>query len=275
MNADKIFVINLDDKIHRYEKFYDLGLNIERFSAVDSRENFKVCEQYDLKLNPVGVSDKLYFSQTTGAVGAFCSHYLLWLEILNKGYKDALIFEDDAYTEDIKNLLKSKLEIPSNCDFLQLNKRWHHKKNYYMNFDGLESYYLTNSCAKKLIENVKNREHWNNKVKTTPFEGMFSRSKLAKSDIFKEENNSNQWSEKKSIVCAVDKFVGYCATPSLDKNRITIHFNKKINVFEQKEKSDIELRGIKSWHTSTEYELRKFMKSSYYEFWNKGLFLST
>jgi len=267
-----LYVINLDDKIHRYEKFYDLKCGIERFSAIDSREDYRVCEKFGLKLSPVGLADKLYFSQTTGAVGAFCSHYLLWKRIVDENIPSAMIFEDDAFVDDIYTLLKSKYTVPVHFDFFQFNKRWHHQTNYHKNFDGLESYYITNRGATKLIEFIKQRDHWNGHVRSGPF-GRFTKSPLASNSLFLNDVKTQNWSNKNTIVCAIDKFVGFAATPSL-KNHISIGFDKKVSVYEQCERSDIELNGIKPWHTMVDHELTEFLKSSYFEYWNKSLFVS-
>ena len=43
-------------------KFYDISDRIERFSAIDSRNDFRVCKNLGLELDPMGLSDKLYFS---------------------------------------------------------------------------------------------------------------------------------------------------------------------------------------------------------------------
>ena len=60
MKIEHIFVINLKDKSHRWEKFANLHPNIERFVAIDF-EDYRVCEEIGLKLDPVAMADKLYF----------------------------------------------------------------------------------------------------------------------------------------------------------------------------------------------------------------------
>ena len=57
---EKIFVINLEDKEHRWSKFRDINNKVERFEAIDSRKNHLICEDYGLKLAPVGLTNKLY-----------------------------------------------------------------------------------------------------------------------------------------------------------------------------------------------------------------------
>ena len=273
MKIEHIVVINLKDKIHRWAKFYDIHPNIERFNAVDSRNDFRVCEKYGLKLDPVSVADKLYFSQTSGSVGAYCSHYLVWKHILNENWNNALILEDDAYTDDVKTLLDLDLEFDDEYDVHQLNKRWHHSENFHMNFDGLESYIVTNRGAKILIEATHERTHFNGKVTSGPY-GKFKKSKLENVGLFKSDENQN-WGVPNIISCAVDKFVGFCANPQLpSEKRIKIKFEPRISVYEQRLKSDIEVDGVRSWHECSEYELLNFIDSPYYEYWNRGFFLS-
>jgi GR25 family glycosyltransferase involved in LPS biosynthesis len=273
VEIDKIYLINLDDKIHRWDKFYDIDSRIERFSAVDSRDDFRVCESLKLELSPVGLSDKLYFSYAPGAVGAYCSHYLIWADILRNNYKNALILEDDAFVDDVIKFLNSDFEVPNNIDFIQLNTRWYNAESFYLNFDGFESYILTNRCAKIFVETTHDASHFQNKITSGPF-GFYNTSKLKDSDLFKKDYKKQDWTKKNKIRCAVDKLAGYCANPKIQKNkRIRVEFAQKIQIYDQKEKSDIHLNEL-PWHEQSEHEIIQFTKSQTFEYWKSKLYLS-
>jgi GR25 family glycosyltransferase involved in LPS biosynthesis len=273
MKIENIFVINLKDKSHRWEKFSQLHPTIDRFVAVDSREDYRVCEEYGLKLSPVAMADKLYFSQTSGSVGAYCSHYLIWKQIIKNNLNGVLILEDDAYTDDVEKLINENIEYDETYDLHQLNTRWHHDEYWHMNFDGLESYLLTNRGARILVDSTHNRDHFNGKVISGPF-GKYKKSALEDCGLF-NKTEAQDWSEKNIISCAVDKFVGFCANPFIHPSkRLRVKFIPKIHTFEQNTKSDIAIESIKPWHDCHEYELKNFLKSSYFEYWKYNLFLS-
>lgn len=273
MKINKIFLINLKDRIHRWERFKIIHTNIERFDAIDSRNDFRISEKYNLKLKPVSLADKLYFSQTSGAVGAYCSHYLVWKKIVENDLESALVLEDDAYVDDVIQLLQKNLEYDKYYDLYQFNKRWHHPINYYMNFDGLECYLITNRGARILIEATHNREHFNGKVISGPL-ANYERNTLENSELFLQDTKQD-WSIKNTISCAVDKLVGFCAWPDLDKNKkLKIKFNPCVSVYNQNNKSDISLEQLKAWRKSSEVELKQFLQSNYFEYWNHNLFSS-
>lgn len=273
MKIEHIFVINLKDKSHRWEKFANLHPNIERFVAIDSREDYRVCEEIGLKLDPVAMADKLYFSQTAGSVGAYCSHYLIWKKIIENNLNGVLILEDDAYTDDVQKLLNENKDYDDTYDLHQLNTRWHHNEYWHMNFDGLESYLLTNRGARILVNTTHNREHFNGKVISGPF-GKYKKSALEECGLF-SKNETQDWSKQNIISCAVDKFVGFCANPFIhESKRLKVKFMPHVNIFEQNTRSDIAIDSIKPWHDCHEYELQTFLKSPYFEYWKFGLFLS-
>ena len=126
---DKIYVINLDRSIDRYKaissKLDALHLPAEytRFSAIDgkkskfinvdtkeiitagesfiNRETLKgnfdiICsDQYSGNFNTVKIDLKKFHPRTLGEIGIACSHKKIWQEIVNKGYKNTFILEDD------------------------------------------------------------------------------------------------------------------------------------------------------------------------------------
>ena len=108
MKIDKIYVVNLDDKIHRWKLSEDLNdERFVRFKAIDSRKNPFIYDDFNLTLNPTNSNNDFYFSQSKGAIGCYLSHYLIWKEMLANEYKSVLILEDDADLNSVKFLLKN------------------------------------------------------------------------------------------------------------------------------------------------------------------------
>jgi hypothetical protein len=272
MNIEKIYFINLEDKISRWDVFKNLDSRIHRFSAIDSRSDYRICEKYGLELDPVGLASKLYFSQTTGAVGAYLSHYLIWKEILKRDIECALILEDDVRYQDVKSYLNTSRPKLNGHDILQLNKRYH-DSGYFRNFDGLESYLVTRRGANILVQSTHNRSHFGGNVRSRP-DCRFAEAKLSSYCMFKRER-SQHWTRPNVISCAVDKFVGFCSNPKLLPNkRLSIKFEPKIGLCEETSESDIMTTKFPPWAQSTESQLIKLMSSEYYEYWKRGKYVS-
>jgi len=116
---DKIFVINLFDKVQRWEKvekqFKNRKINVERFVAIDgrcSKEGDKGCKAklksfeiaYDVKIsNKAGYPLKELVPASSLTIGTI----LLLREMVRKGWKRMLICEDDV---ELTNGLESKFE---------------------------------------------------------------------------------------------------------------------------------------------------------------------
>lgn len=284
MNNDtNIYVINLKDKEHRFKVFEELNdSRIQRFEAVDTRKNPKKYEELGLTLNPVGLVNKLYFSQMYGAIGCFLSHFLIWKKIINENLESALILEDDASCCDVASFLNESKEYPAlnelsmnKFDLVQLNKRTHSDiKIYTKFFDGTESYCVTNEGAKKLVNFVEDSYEFKDKVIPMPLKNFKSGSCIIeqrKYEAYKDENTDFfNWNLKNNIPAAVDKFIGYCATLDLSgETKLKIQVSKKIGLHYQKIPSDIMHEGDVGHWKFTEQELNEFMKSDKFEWWKK------
>ena len=116
---DKIFVINLFDKVQRWEKvekqFKNRKINVERFVAIDgrcSKEGDKGCKaklksfeiSYDVKItNKADYPLRELVPASSLTIGTI----LLLREMVKKGWKRMLICEDDV---EISRGLESKFE---------------------------------------------------------------------------------------------------------------------------------------------------------------------
>ena len=239
MDIDKIFVINLKDKEHRWKKFCDIDDRVERFEAIDTRTDPFICNNYGLSIKPVGLTNELYFSQSFGAVGCYLSHYLLWKKVVDQNLKLVLILEDDARHTDVINFLSKDKSYLDFYDLIQLNKRTDDNiQNYTRYFDGTESYLLTNLGAKKLLDATHDHSHFQDFVKAVPLNGWLDLFPL-EYECYKNEARQD-WSTPDSITSPVDKFIGYCANLRLPREkRLNILVDRNIQLFCQKVPSDI------------------------------------
>jgi GR25 family glycosyltransferase involved in LPS biosynthesis len=280
---EKIFVINLKDKINLFKKFSRLNSlhkGIERFDAVDSRSHNKIYKDYGLSLNPVGLCSKFYFSESSGAIGCYLSHYSIWKSMIERGISSALILEDDVRISHVAQLLESGDHFSDlmKYDLIQFNTRT--LKNY-LNpfgtntnaFNGTESYYLSLGGAKKLFSLTHNRDCFQGIIKDLPFEEHYVQGTDTTYAIYPQkfkmyENETPQdWTEKDTITCAVDKFIGYCSHPKLPSDiALKVKVSPRINLSEEGLTSDIEPKNNPYWNCE-EDELIKFKKSKNFEWW--------
>lgn len=280
---EKIFIINLKDKIHLFNKFDRLRhihQGIERFNAVDSRSNHKIYEDYGLSLDPVGLCSKFYFSESLGAIGCYLSHYLIWKLMIEREISSALILEDDVKISDIANLLESKdyfFDFVQN-DLIQFNTR---TPNQFLRshgascnlFNGTESYYLSLKGAEKLFSLTHDRDCFQGIIKDEPFEKHQLDNAHPNSFIYPQQYEMYQneppqdWTKKNSITCAVDKFIGYCSDRRLPRNKaLSTKVISCINLSEEGLTSDIEPDNNPFWNCN-EKELINLKQSKNFEWW--------
>ncbi len=270
MDIKKIFVINLKDKEHRFHKFEEIGDDrLERFEAIDSRCNHLICEDYGLKLRPVGLTNELYFSQSFGAIGCYLSHYLLWKKMIDENINLALFLEDDAKHTDVINFLSKDKSYLDFYDLIQLNKRTDDNiENYTKHFNGTEAYLLTRLGAKKLIAATHDHSHFQDLVKAVPLTGWLD---LFPSEYECYKNETRQdWSIPDSITSPVDKFIGYCANLRLPlEKRLNILIDRNIQLFCQKVPSDIMDPEDTPFWDRNEHGINDLINSERFKWWKK------
>ena len=171
-DISKIFVVNLNDKVHRWKKFCTIGdTRMNRFEAIDSRKNHLVYQNYNFDFDAWDY--QVSFTSPLLAIGIYLSFYTIWKHIIDNDIDVALILEDDADVYDVKSYLNLNQQIDTDFyDFIQLGKRCNKPwvKDYTENFDGLEAYVLTKRGAEILVNSTNDASHFNNVVKIKPFE---------------------------------------------------------------------------------------------------------
>lgn len=290
VKKEKVFVINLDDKKHLYEKFTNLDADVERISAVDSRQNHYAYKDYGLSLDPVGLTSKFYFSESFGAVGCYLSHYLIWESMINRNISSALILEDDANIKDVANFIAFHIQFVKSAllktdrfprwDLIQLNTR---TPNQFLRshgascnlFNGTESYYLSLKGAEKLFSLTHDRDCFQGIIKDEPFEKHQLDNAHPNCFIYPQQYEMYQneppqdWTRKDSITCAVDKFIGYCSDPKLPRDKfLSTTVIPAVNLSEEGLTSDIEPDRNPFWNCN-EKELIERQNSENFMWWNK------
>lgn len=177
MIIDKIYVINLKESIDRKNNIINILNKLDLHNYIITEAiNGKDLSDNEIKnlLSPFSLStlNGNYKSHSeirkVGEIGCYLSHYNIWKDIVDKGYNNVIIFEDDININVEKDILNEYLEnIPRDYDMVYLgyttiplnsinkieieNKYWERGIN---NIFGTHSYILSNKGCKKLLEKV-------------------------------------------------------------------------------------------------------------------------
>ncbi|XP_043940389.1 procollagen galactosyltransferase 1 isoform X2 [Protopterus annectens] len=104
MGFDEVFMINLKRRTDRRERmlqtFYQQEIACKIVDAVDGRAlNSSQIEAMGIDMLP-GYEDPYHGRPVTrGELGCFLSHYIIWKEIVDRGLKKSVVFEDDLRFE--------------------------------------------------------------------------------------------------------------------------------------------------------------------------------
>lgn len=104
LGVDNVYMINLERRPERRVKmeacFDEIGIRFQWLPAVDGK---KMTEQY---LDENGIKMMPDFSEpyhgralTYGEIGCFMSHYTIWKDIVDNGYDQVIVLEDDIRFE--------------------------------------------------------------------------------------------------------------------------------------------------------------------------------
>lgn len=268
---DRVVCVNLNQDKHLFDQYSDLPLRVDRFEAIDSRENIKIYQQYKMNLRPGSLLQKLYFTEAFGAVGCFLTHMKIWQQCVNRRTPTTLIIEDDANPGDLDLFMRhfnyySHVRGYKQHDIVQINNR-RDQLNSSHDFNGTESYIITYDGAKKMLNNIKKRVGFNNNIFDKPPDGtkfMWS--------VFVNEPLQNWERQPNCIVAAVDKFIGMCSQLNNNhSNKIYMMKDHHINL--QPRNSTVYTSkpvGQEHWTLSKEQQIKQIISSDNYEWWNKS-----
>ena len=251
------FVINLDDRLHRWNNFEKLKIqNMGRISAEDTRCDPSVSlKKYNLELLPGDKLSKYYFKESKGAVGCYLSHYKFWEIVVKNKLGSAIVFEDDADVTDVKNLFNQQKIFDSlNQDkpvLIQFNRRTTQEKLPFW-FNGTESYAVNYLAAKSLLELTHDLSDLNgHKLEYTydiPRTGV-TRQLLELE--WSDHDSKIDYMKKNCIRYAADKFIGYCSHPAINfKKRLNILIKPYVGLYTNNVKSDVNLNSKQWWNMS-------------------------
>ena len=145
---DQIYLINLDRRPDRLERFMNSldtsdmkDMKVLRMNAVDgseidiSRVPLSETAKGELKqIETTGFRSK-HYQLTRGAIGCYLSHVKVWKDIVEKGHKNGLIFEDDVTLPEnmYERMMNSMKGVPDDWDVLLFGfhcKECENVKNY-------------------------------------------------------------------------------------------------------------------------------------------------
>lgn len=249
---------------HLYHVFDKLNRGIEYFEAIDSRHDNKLSQKYGLKLNPVGLQQQLYFSESPGAVGCFLSHYTIWKQIVEHQIPVTMVIEEDANPGDVNSVIAHYDYLISTqqlqeADLIQFNKRLD-KLKFPDDFNGTECYTVTLIGAKKLLTSVHERPWFNNNVTDKPGKQRA---------WFKNYQNEppQQWNQHKDcIVAAVDTFIGLCGRlPEWCEHKLNIKHVPEVR--SSGSRSTITPVDTPFWEIMDEKQADKLLSANNFKWW--------
>ncbi len=267
----KIFFINLKDNPEPWIKAQNIfsllpdTLQVERIDAVDTRKSLSPLKDFGLNLNPVGITNQLYFSEDSKAAGFYLSHFFAWQQVIEQKLDFALILEDDVVLTDVAQFLLENPDLHDGIEFMQLAK---HSR------DRLYAYILSYNGAAKLIELTLDNAPL---IKINPSNhACFDSSAFSQKpnlECIIKENPEFDWMHKNNISAPVDKFVMYCCSELVsDWDRLKHIKSPTVDLVLSPTgaSSTSSFQYSKKFHNKEEIEIRKFMDSWRFEFWKKN-----
>lgn len=117
----KSYLINLDRDVKRLDfmlsNFRRLGIEVERFAAVDARSFPDAVYRQFMAERPRGGKPWL-----RGQMGCFLSHYAIWQKIAQGTDRFYAVFEDDVHIADgLSEVLAEVASIPDDIDLIRLD----------------------------------------------------------------------------------------------------------------------------------------------------------
>jgi GR25 family glycosyltransferase involved in LPS biosynthesis len=264
------YVISLAKNLKLQEVFMQLGVNIQ--NAINSADDKFVYKKYGYNLDPADETQRLYFSQSHGAVGCLLSHVEIWKRAALNSDGWTLCLEDDCSVKDLKSFLslKPKFKIYNNTpQLIQLNKRTT-KDKLPFNFEGTESYLINQKAAQSLIYLLNDSSFLNHAIREySLFDACGPNSNLISIENILKKDSQYKFDKPNAIRYAADKFIGLCSLPECpQEHRLNIELFPRIGLSKESLKSNvINKNRTPYWHMSSE-EYFNFKNSSDYCWWS-------
>ena len=230
---------------------------IELFEALNTQmrwDSIGHMKEDGFVLKPISGECADYYSQFSGAIGCYLSHYRIWKSIVEEQTACTLIVEDDAIISDVESVLSVDTNtnpgvllttLVKPFHIIQLNKRF--PETSVSRFIGTESYVVSLEGARRLIYLAENSQLFN---------GVASTSDVFPGDI------------KKRIWSPVDMFIGECGNKGLSKSvRVNIATASRIGLTGRASTITTPNCGKPYWKMS-DVELDEFRERDEYKWWS-------
>ncbi|KZC04706.1 PREDICTED: glycosyltransferase 25 family member [Dufourea novaeangliae] len=104
LGVDNVYMINLlrrpERRSRMHRLFKELGIRAQTVDAVDGRTlNPSILNDMGVEMMPEYADPYHSRPMTMGEVGCFLSHYIIWNEVIEGGYENVIILEDDVRFE--------------------------------------------------------------------------------------------------------------------------------------------------------------------------------
>lgn len=173
LGLDQIYMINLKRRPERRARmnrlFTELGMHVETIDAVDgSMLTIKGLEKLNVKLMEAYADPYHNRSMTTGEIGCFLSHHMIWMQMLKNRYEHIMILEDDIrfepfFRQKLDFILSELRRLETQWDLIYIGRKrllekeelWVESSKYLVHAAysyWTLGYMLSASGAKKLIE---------------------------------------------------------------------------------------------------------------------------
>ncbi|XP_014487037.1 PREDICTED: glycosyltransferase 25 family member isoform X2 [Dinoponera quadriceps] len=133
LSLDHIYMINLLRRPERRGRmqrlFKELGIRAEIIDAVDGRTlNESILKEWGVKPMPEYADPYHKRPMTMGEIGCFLSHYVIWQKVLEHGYKDVMVLEDDVrfepfFRQKVRYVLTELSDLGVEWDLIYLGRK--------------------------------------------------------------------------------------------------------------------------------------------------------
>jgi GR25 family glycosyltransferase involved in LPS biosynthesis len=133
----------------------ELKNSIEKVDAIESQESPSILDNFELKINPIGVVNQNYMRLNPSSVDRYLTHFFIYNKIIKENIDCCIVVEDEVDLSDLINILLLNPDFPDSADICNLSKK---------GLKAFNSYYITNQGAKKIVNLLLNTK-WLNGIK--------------------------------------------------------------------------------------------------------------
>lgn len=240
----KVFFITKDERSQKVLKLNNLleFLPLEIKSCFNFIEIVNSLEDFDLKLNPVGVLNDVFMRLNPSSIPKYLTHYSIYKKVLKEEIDFCIIVEDEVDLSDLINLLLINPDYPDWAEIINLSSS---------GIKSLNAYAITKHGAEHLLQLLFNTKWLNSVKRFGPSDYDLPASFLLKSLALSTEGLQD-FSLTNSIVAPIEKLILLMCQHQKVKSHHKISFinkNKDYNTFpianDLSDITDIDLSSFK------------------------------